>query len=194
MLTDSVCDCDTHAMIGIYCHPRISNCLDQTAQYLCGTCKLNYYLNTENTCSKCVDNCDRCPDVSKCDTCKTGYFLYKGTTCTLCTSKGFVKDDFSKICYDCPDNWDECCTPFSSTKCSSRYYLYGVEDPVSCLPCLSGFIRLGLNDGTGTCAKCAVNCLECTNCTVTILISFHIFFLISFKFFLKNIIFFTGRE
>jgi proprotein convertase subtilisin/kexin type 5 len=166
-VTDSVCNCDTHAIIDIYCHPRIPNCADQPSQFICGKCVSNYFVNTENTCTKCSDNCDRCADVGKCDTCKTGYYLYKGATCTPCSAKGFVKDESTKACFDCPDDCDECCTPSSCTKCSDLYYLFGEDESVTCLPCLTstGFVKIGSSNGSGTCKKCGDNCLDCTDCT-----------------------------
>ena len=129
----------------------------------CSACYDGYYLDSNNRCLKCNDNCKTCSELSdKCLTCNDGYYLDSinhkclkcKETCKTCSSETKCEsciDDYFLIydtCYECNMN---CKTKIDRCRCNSchdGFYLINYQ----CLEC---------DPNCKTCLGSSTNCLSC---------------------------------
>lgn len=67
-----------------------ANCYKRTLEYKVNQvleavkCKKGYFFK-DNSCQKCINNCDECEDAEKCLTCSQEYTLGLGRICVACS-------------------------------------------------------------------------------------------------------------
>lgn len=145
--------------VGGVCLPCGVRCSACSTSVQCSTCSTGYYLNTNGSCSTCLENCRVCSG-SVCTQCEDPYVLVDGT-CQLCTIL----------------NAAACSSLTTVTKCSSSYYSAGTycgSCILHCKVCANSTICQQCDEGyllqyqNSVCGKC-VNCKACVgtpdNCT-----------------------------
>ncbi|ELP91222.1 hypothetical protein EIN_150990 [Entamoeba invadens IP1] len=63
----------------------IEGCLKYNNTETCTLCDDKYYLDDNNTCSKCIDNCSKCTYASQCSVCAPGFYTSFNKQCEECT-------------------------------------------------------------------------------------------------------------
>jgi len=66
-------------------------------------CHIGYFVNSEQTCSVCPDNCARCDDADHCTYCKPGYFKSYTGICMQCSVAFCRTCSNDGICSRCLD-------------------------------------------------------------------------------------------
>lgn len=175
---------DSDGDICITCNDK--NCLDCNINNLsvCNYCKTPYLLhdnkcvdkcpssyysnyNSNNVCTKCIENCDECDNYGYCNVCSPNYSLYKVDSiesfCVKTCPNGYYEEvlNYNKEC--------KICSSKNCNKCNS-------EDSKLCLECKEGYflyqgacIESGCPIGNfycnekKECLPCKSNCKECLN-------------------------------
>lgn len=155
--------------------PDISDC----------TCPSGSYFNaSNNTCFKCLDNCDKCLDQNSCTSCKET-FIYQANPlqCTLCTDKNQYNNGTD--CTICDLNCGSCGSETRCDECASGFYLTSTDKCSACVAncskcttasncnnCILGFYLSG-----STCQVCPSNCQNCTDSTTCLQCAENFYFL-----------------
>ncbi|ELP89373.1 hypothetical protein EIN_293420 [Entamoeba invadens IP1] len=127
-------------------HVRRVLCLTQIV-IRCTTCKDNYYLISNNTCSQCDSTCayNGCnKKTGICEMCAVGYTkqTVDSIQCQLCSS-------YDPYCSSCSQTTIKC------TTCTTGKYP-SPSSPFSCIDCRSSCAN-GCSISTGDCITCIDN-------------------------------------
>ncbi|EAR85854.2 transmembrane protein, putative (macronuclear) [Tetrahymena thermophila SB210] len=118
------------------CLPCAQNCKYCQDNTTCLSCNQGYFIDSNNSCSRCDPDCHTCQNTSNfCTSCYNQYYLTSDNTCSQCDSS----------CRTCQNTSTYC------TSCNNQYYLTSSNTCDQCSPqCFS-------------CKEMANNCLQCNN-------------------------------
>jgi hypothetical protein len=140
------------------CSTACIGCEESTGA--CSSCKTGFFLDSDESCIKCPEGCEKCNSLSDCTSCSTGYVLNKG-----------------KCSFKCPNNCEQCTSESSCSICNEGYFLDNTscgKCSVNCDVCSSSsqcsICKKDFTLDNGQCiSPCPENCKTCkssTKCTV----------------------------
>ena len=89
-------------------------------------CPLNYYINSQNNCEKCSENCLTCEETSKtCTSCANNLFLFNNKCLSECPKQITIQSNENNTCINCDLNCKTCEeNPSKCTSCNNPLLLY----------------------------------------------------------------------
>ena len=174
-----------------------ASCMGNRCNQKTGTCECasGFYIEKDNSCSKCPPSCQTCESGTQCTLCANGTYgdtcqhqcnrncltcENKSDQCTKCAEGQFLRDD---TCYPCKEgcfgcSWANDSNAENCTSCSNGFYLDKTEGSslLECFKCSPGCSKCDINGREGHCQGCAggyypydnVCCPNnCTSCSVS---------------------------
>lgn len=182
---------DKFYLSGSSCLPcEKSQCLKCSNAETCTDCEIGFYVDNENSCSSCGENCVECTS-EKCTICKHEFYPAEGTSCKPCAEvcsecsgptaqdciscdPGYFFSGPNRNCFKCHESCANCTGPNNDDceGCSVGYFLTNgicsrceagcleCESLIMCNKCKDGFYLSG-NNKDKDCIPCSAGCMTC---------------------------------
>lgn len=121
----------------------------------CSKCNEAYFINLDNICEKCPNNCTSCKNSTMCEKCENGFFVNSQGNCTPCPTENCQDLEEDKChCLNCKDGYfkyqDKC------QKCHSECETCSINE-TNCTSCKTGKYLTTENK----CKSCGEKCQTC---------------------------------